>query len=410
MNAAIQGIGLIGVGRMGIGLLRNLVRAGYAVHAFDPNPEALREAAALGATAAGSIAEAAAGADAIITCLPDVATVRATHLGPGGIVASATPGCLLLEMTSSDAILTREIGLAAAARGLGMVDAPMLRGAPQAWDGTVHVLLGGSTGDKARSWPVLAAVSERITDAGGLGDAHALKAVNNAVTMGNNAVLAEAMMAGGRLGFAPGLLVEVLASGLGSRMLDLYAPRFVGGEHTATASLGIAEKDLGIFLRGAGAAGAPTPVLAAAHRVYQAACDGGDADLPPSRLPELLAAGLPHCAAAPEPRTLLMRPLTLDPATTALVLIDLQHGIVAMPVAPRTGIEVVEAAARLASAMREAGGLVVLVRVTPSADGGDALSPSLDQPPPPPGDRPADWAELVPAIRGERDIVITKRQ
>ncbi len=105
-----------------------------------------------------------------------------------------------------------------------------------------------------------------------------------------------------------------------------------------------------------------------------------------------------------------MEPLVLRAASTALVVIDLQHGIVSVPTAPRPSADVVRNAARLADAQRAAGGLVVLVRVTPSADGRDALRPTIDDPPPP-APRDADWAQLVPELAGHAaDLVITKRQ
>jgi nicotinamidase-related amidase len=103
-----------------------------------------------------------------------------------------------------------------------------------------------------------------------------------------------------------------------------------------------------------------------------------------------------------------LKPIPLP--QTALVLIDLQRGIVNMPTAPRTGIEVVQNAVRLAERFREAKALVVLVHVAFSTDGGDMLKPEVDSPMKR-GPLPPDWAELVPEI-GPRanDIVITKRQ
>jgi nicotinamidase-related amidase len=101
--------------------------------------------------------------------------------------------------------------------------------------------------------------------------------------------------------------------------------------------------------------------------------------------------------------------LTLDPATTALVLIDLQRGIVARDTRPHAAADVVANAVRLAGAFRAAGGTVVLVRVSYSPDGRDALRPPADSPNPP-GPPPAGWDELVPEL-GPRDgdLVVTKR-
>jgi nicotinamidase-related amidase len=103
--------------------------------------------------------------------------------------------------------------------------------------------------------------------------------------------------------------------------------------------------------------------------------------------------------------------LTLTPARTALVVIDLQRGLVAAPSAPRAASEVVARAAAVAGALRAAGGTVVLVHVTPSADGKDALHPQTDTPAWGGGLPPHDWAEIVPELGPEPgDIVITKRQ
>jgi nicotinamidase-related amidase len=105
-----------------------------------------------------------------------------------------------------------------------------------------------------------------------------------------------------------------------------------------------------------------------------------------------------------------MNDISISLPTAALVLIDLQHGIVARPAAPRTGSEVVQKALRLAAKFRENAATVVLVRVAFSPDRKDALHPDVDAPAPP-GVPPPNWAEYVPEI-GPRDgdILITKRQ
>lgn len=103
-------------------------------------------------------------------------------------------------------------------------------------------------------------------------------------------------------------------------------------------------------------------------------------------------------------------PQKFDASTSALVLIDLQKGITSFDVAPHKSADVISRAAQLATAFRQAGSLVVLVHVTPSADGRDGLHPDADQPMAG-GNRPADWADFVPQLEtAGSDIVITKRQ
>ena len=101
----------------------------------------------------------------------------------------------------------------------------------------------------------------------------------------------------------------------------------------------------------------------------------------------------------------------LDPKKTALVLIDLQHGIVSMPLAPRSGKEVVETAKALAARFRAAGAPVFLVHVGWAADGADRPSRNVDKPSPvPPGGLPPEWMEFVSGLEETGDIRIHKRQ
>ena len=105
-----------------------------------------------------------------------------------------------------------------------------------------------------------------------------------------------------------------------------------------------------------------------------------------------------------------MSELSIDPATTALVLIDLQRGITAGQTVPNAAADVIARAARLAAACRKRGVLVVLVRVDPGADGALFPQPQADQPRPPMAITP-EWTELVPELgRQEGDVVVTKHQ
>ncbi|MDA3912969.1 hydrolase [Oleiagrimonas sp.] len=102
---------------------------------------------------------------------------------------------------------------------------------------------------------------------------------------------------------------------------------------------------------------------------------------------------------------------TLDPNRTALVLIDLQQGIVAMPVEPHTGTEILQRSRKLAARFRSSGGLVVLVRVAFAANFADAPRQPVDQPMAfPEGGLPADWSQLADGLQQSADLVITKHQ
>ena len=100
----------------------------------------------------------------------------------------------------------------------------------------------------------------------------------------------------------------------------------------------------------------------------------------------------------------------LDPQSTALVLIDLQNGIVGMNLAPRTGTEVLAAGRDLAGRFRAAGAPVALIRVGWAADMADALKQPVDRPSIRQGTLPPDWSELAEGLAQPGDILVTKRQ
>jgi nicotinamidase-related amidase len=106
-----------------------------------------------------------------------------------------------------------------------------------------------------------------------------------------------------------------------------------------------------------------------------------------------------------------MSELTIDPKTTALVAIDLQYGIIGLPVVPNAAKDVVSHTADIAAQLRAKGGLAVFVRVANYADNGDALAPDTDTPARPAAAKPANWSELVSELGvTDGDIIITKRQ
>ncbi|HEV2692884.1 MAG TPA: hydrolase [Verrucomicrobiae bacterium] len=102
---------------------------------------------------------------------------------------------------------------------------------------------------------------------------------------------------------------------------------------------------------------------------------------------------------------------SLDPKTTALVLIDLQKGIISRPLAPHSGADIVKNGSNLAAKFRHAGATVVLVNIAFSPDGNDILRQPVDKPnPTPPGGYPPDFSELADGLKQSGDICITKRQ
>ena len=135
-------IGLVGLGRMGVPICANLVRAGYGVRAGDRRPEAAEQAARCGARWVPQLARLAAGADVLITVLPGAGEVRELMLG-AGVAAALRSGTTWIDMTSNSPAAMTEIRDAVLGRGVQVLDAPVGGGVAAAWHGALQLLVGG---------------------------------------------------------------------------------------------------------------------------------------------------------------------------------------------------------------------------------------------------------------------------
>ncbi|MEP1028369.1 MAG: NAD(P)-binding domain-containing protein, partial [Alphaproteobacteria bacterium] len=170
-------IAFIGVGNMGNPMAGNLIKAGHAVAAFDLSADLLAKAAAAGATAAGSAAEAAQGAEVVITMLPAGKHVKEVCLG--GLFDTLPAGTLVIDCSTIDVDTAREVHAAAAAKGLAMVDAPVSGGVGGAEGATLTFMVGGADDAFARAKPVLEKMGKTIVHCGGPGNGQAAKICNN---------------------------------------------------------------------------------------------------------------------------------------------------------------------------------------------------------------------------------------
>ncbi len=194
-------IGFIGLGNMGLPMLRNLLAAGHTLSAFDVVASALDAAAAAGARAGRSAVEVASSAEVVITMLPEGLHVREVYLGGDGVIAAAADDALLIDCSTIDVATARAVWQAAAERGLEMVDAPVSGGVAGAVNATLTFMVGGEAGAVARARPILEQLGATIVHTGPSGSGQAAKICNNMM-------LAIAMIGDGRgvhHGRAPGL-------------------------------------------------------------------------------------------------------------------------------------------------------------------------------------------------------------
>lgn len=261
-------IGLVGLGQMGQPMARNLLKAGFTLAVFDANLPAARALADAhpGVLVPESLRALANECAAVITMLPNGAIVRDVVLdGADNLAAGMPSGGLVIDMSSSSPVGTRELGALLAERGVALVDAPVSGGVKRAVDGTLAIMAGGDPAAIDRCEPVLAAMGQQIFRTGSLGTAHAMKALNNFVSAAGFAAAAEAVLAGTRFGLDPATVVSVLnaSTGKNNSTENKFPQQVLTRKFAAGFSLGLMVKDLRTALEVAKATGMPAPMAEA---------------------------------------------------------------------------------------------------------------------------------------------------
>jgi 3-hydroxyisobutyrate dehydrogenase len=211
-------IGLIGVGRMGLPMCANLVQAGHEVTAGDARAERASAVTGCGARWQGTSAEVAAEADVLITVLPGPAEVYAAMAGSGGALAALAPGATWIDMTSSSPAMGQVLLALAQARGIGVLEAPVGGGVPQAQAGTLQLFVGGDSALVERHRAVLEVLGDprRITHIGGHGAGYLAKLLVNLLWFGQAIATAEALLLARRAGLDLDVLRQALTGSAAS--------------------------------------------------------------------------------------------------------------------------------------------------------------------------------------------------
>jgi 3-hydroxyisobutyrate dehydrogenase len=281
-------IGFIGIGNMGGPMAANLVSGGHSVRVFDLDAALVEGLVAQGAEAAGSVAEAAAGADAVVTMLPAGKHVAQVYSGDGGILGAAAPGTLLIDCSTIDVETSRVVNAQAAEAGFEMVDAPVSGGVGGATAGTLTFMVGGAGAAFARAEPILSIMGKAVVHAGGPGNGQAAKICNNMILGISMIAVSEAFALGQKLGLEPDRLFEISSQSSGQCWsMTTYCPvpgpvpaspanRDYAPGFTAAMML----KDLVLAQDAAKTANAATPLGAEARALYDefVAADNGGVD------------------------------------------------------------------------------------------------------------------------------------
>lgn len=269
-------IGFIGLGIMGRPMAGNLLKAGHSLFIIAGRGAA-DELSSLGAKEVAEPADAAREADIVITMLPDSPDVRHVALGPGGIIEAAAPGKVLIDMSSIAPLVSREIAERLAAKGMGMLDAPVSGGEPKAVDGTIAVMVGGDRQLFDSCYEIMTAMAGSVTHVGEIGAGSTAKLCNQVIVALNISALSEALVLAKKSGVNPELVYKAIRGGLaGSAVMDAKAPMMLEGNFEPGFRIDLHIKDLANALETSGKVGAPLPLAAQAMEIMRAVRqDGG---------------------------------------------------------------------------------------------------------------------------------------
>lgn len=266
-------IGFIGLGIMGLGMARNLLKAGFPLTVWNrtaAKAQTLVAESAQSARLGQSPAEVAAHSDIIFTCVSDTPDVEAVILGPGGVIEGARPGSLLIDCSTISPAATKTIAAKLAAKGVAMLDAPISGGSEGAARGTLSIMVGGDEADFARARPALQAVGKAITHVGPTGAGQTVKLMNQILVVGHAQAMSEAFL----FAEASGVNLEkalkaVEAGAAGSWMLSFRGPQILERDWRPGFTIDLQQKDLRLVLEAADQVGVPLPAAAMIFQLYR---------------------------------------------------------------------------------------------------------------------------------------------
>lgn len=238
----------------------NLIRKGFRVTVHNRTRDKEEPLAELGAALAGSPSEASRGADFVVVIVSDTPDVEEVIFGPSGIAASASPGTIVIDMSTIDPVAERDFASRLHSQGIRMIDAPVSGGSEGARGGTLSIMAGGETEDIDRARPILEALGSTITHVGPVGSGQMTKAINQVIVGGTILAVAEGMALGMKAGLDMERVLKAISAGAaGSWALSNRGPRMIAGEFPLGFRLALHRKDLAIALAAAARLGAELP-------------------------------------------------------------------------------------------------------------------------------------------------------
>ena len=269
-------IGFIGLGLMGGNMVENLQKKGYQLTVLDLNKDAVSACVARGANVASSAKELAAASDIVMLCLTTSAVVESIFYADDGILAGIKAGAVLIDFGTSIPASTKKIGADLAAKGAGMIDAPLGRTPAHAKDGLLNIMAAGDQATFDKVQPVLQDQGENIFYLGALGAGHTTKLINNFIGMTTVCAMSQAFAVAELAGVDRQQLFEIMSTGPSNSPFMHFCKNYaVDGVSDLGFSIANANKDLGYFLKMLEELGTQSEIAEGSSANLQAAFDAG---------------------------------------------------------------------------------------------------------------------------------------
>lgn len=272
-----QKIGFVGLGGMGRGLVKHLLKSGASVCVYDIDEAAVEAAVNQGAEAARDANDAARDADVFMICVTTAEVVRSIALGPDGVLAALKPNAVFVDHTTVSPAHVEEMHAACSKAGLQYVEAPMTRTPAHAERGEVNILFGGEEQQLEALRPLFETYAENIFHVGPAGHAIRLKLIHNYIAFANVAAWCEGFALAAHEGLDMSKVIGIIsAAGGKSGMMDLYGEMTLKRDFTPHMSLANAQKDVRYYAHWLESAGLPGFMAEAVHQTYALATITGD--------------------------------------------------------------------------------------------------------------------------------------
>lgn len=284
-------IGVIGLGNMGLGMARTLLRDGCAVTGFDLSVERQADAARDGVTIVASQQELFNACETIILSLPTARHVTSVLIGDDGLTSCDLGPRLIIDTTTSEPDVTRELDAKLREIGHVLVDAPVSGGPAGANSGQLTMMVGGDDAAFAKAMPVLSVLGGKITHVGPVGAGHAVKIINNMLVATHLLTMREAVELGKAAGVDTNHLITALNAGSGrSAISEVNYPKWVlNGQFDSGFTMGLMRKDMRLAMALASEKDLTLPVSALAGQIWHQSAEMLADDMDFNRITELNA-------------------------------------------------------------------------------------------------------------------------